>query len=110
MGLKTWWLTLTWRISRQMWMTHLCWIGRLFVVMFLVEISPSLHARVNSAHRHALQGAASFEPALPCLAKISLHPPARLRLLQVLQGVHPAMASLMSVMCEEDDIAKVSPN
>merc|ERR1711955_78190 len=96
--LKTWWLTLTWRISRQIWMNHLLWIGRLFVVL-LVETGASLLARDNSAHLHALQGAASFEPALHCLAKISRHPPAHLQHLQVLQGVQSAVASSMSNSC-----------
>merc|ERR1712130_85412 len=95
--------------SRQMWMTHLRWTGRLFVVLS-VKTRASQLARVNSAHLHALQGAASFEPAPPCLAKISPHPPAHLQHLQVLQGVRKTMASLMSVESEEDDIAKVSPN
>merc|ERR1711934_878230 len=58
-----------------------------------IETDVSLPAPVNSVHPHALQGAASSEPANLCLAKISPPPPAPPPPLQALQGVQLAMES-----------------
>jgi len=75
-----------------MWTSHLCWTERLFAVPS-VETDVSLPAPVNSAHPHALQGAASSEPVNLCLAKLSPPPPAPPPPLQALQGAQLAMAS-----------------